>query len=85
MSARFTRIPAAMREVSYHAVPERALTARLDGSVAYERSDGEVGLVPAGGFVLVEDTRANGHTSLFHREVIVFWFTLLNGLDLPSG
>jgi hypothetical protein len=29
---RFTRIPAVMHEVSYHTVPERVLTVRLDGS-----------------------------------------------------
>ena len=46
---RFTRIPAAMREVSWHTVPERVLTVRLDGSVEYETSDGEVGDVAAGG------------------------------------
>jgi hypothetical protein len=39
---RFTRIPADMREVGWHTVPERVLTVRLDGSVEYETSDGEV-------------------------------------------
>ncbi len=39
---RFTRIPATMHEVGYHTVPERVLTVRLDGSVEYETSDGEV-------------------------------------------
>lgn len=29
---RFTAIPAAMREVGYHTVPERVLTVRLDGA-----------------------------------------------------
>ena len=53
---RFTRIPAGVRQVSWHTVPERVLTVRLDGSVEYETSDGEVRYVPAGGFVLVEDT-----------------------------
>jgi hypothetical protein len=33
---RFTRIPAAMHEVSFHTVPERVLTVRLDGAVEYE-------------------------------------------------
>jgi hypothetical protein len=60
---RFTRIPAAMHEVGYHTVPERVLTVRLDGSVEYETSDGEVRHVQAGSFVLVEDTHGKG-TSL---------------------
>jgi hypothetical protein len=42
-------------------VPERVLTVRLDGAVEYETSDGEVRHVPAGGFVLVEDTHGKGH------------------------
>jgi hypothetical protein len=46
----FARIPAAMREVGYHTVPERVLTVRLDGSVEYETSDGEVRHVQAGSF-----------------------------------
>jgi hypothetical protein len=37
---RFTRIPAGMRQVSWHTVPERVLTVRLDGAVEYETSDG---------------------------------------------
>ncbi|HVP12359.1 MAG TPA: hypothetical protein VMV94_14370 [Phycisphaerae bacterium] len=37
-----TRIPAGMRDVGWHSVPERMLTVRLDGSVEYETSDGEV-------------------------------------------
>ena len=57
---RFARIPAAMREVGYHTVPERVLTVRLDGSVEYETSDGEVRHVQAGSFVLVEDGTAVG-------------------------
>jgi hypothetical protein len=31
---RFTRIPAGMRQVGWHRVPERVLTVRLDGSIA---------------------------------------------------
>jgi hypothetical protein len=60
---RFTRIPGAMRELGYHTVPERVLTARLDGAVEYEASDGEMRQVPAGVFVLVEDThgKATSH------------------------
>ena len=53
---RLTRIPAGMREVAWHTVPEPVLTVRLDGSVEYETSDGEVRHVQAGSFVLVEDT-----------------------------
>jgi hypothetical protein len=60
---RFTRIPAAMHEVGAHTVPERVLTVRLDGAVEYETSDGEVRHVPAGSFVLVEDTHGKGHIS----------------------
>lgn len=36
---------------------------RLDGSVEYETSDGEVRRVQAGSFVLVEDTHGKGHLS----------------------
>jgi hypothetical protein len=36
---RLTRIPAGMREVAWHTVPEPVLTVRLDGSVEYETSD----------------------------------------------
>lgn len=39
---RITHIPAGMREVAWHGVPEPVLTVRLDGSVEYETSDGEV-------------------------------------------
>ena len=49
-----------MREVAWHTVPEPALTVRLDGSVEYETSDGEVRHVQAGSFVLVEDTHGKG-------------------------
>jgi hypothetical protein len=51
---RITRIPAGMREVSRHRVPDSVLTVRLDGSVEYETSDGEVRHVPAGSFVLYQ-------------------------------
>jgi hypothetical protein len=37
---RFTRIPAGMPQVSWHTVPERVLTVRLDGAVESETSDG---------------------------------------------
>jgi hypothetical protein len=83
---RFTRIPAAMREVGYHTVPERVLTVRLDGAVEYETSDGETGHVQAGNFVLVEDTHGKGHISRHSAEAqTVIWIALPNGLDLPSG
>ncbi len=83
---RFTRIPAAMHEVGCHTVPGRILTVRLDGSVEYETSDGEVRQVPAGGFVLVEDTHGKGHISRHSAEAqTVIWITLPNGLDPPAG
>jgi hypothetical protein len=83
---RFTRIPAAMHAVGYHTVPERVLTVRLDGSVEYETSDGEVRQVQAGSFVLVEDTHGKGHISRHSKEAqTVLWIALPNGLDLPSG
>jgi len=63
LHVRMTRIPAAMHEVGYHTVPERVLTVRLDGSVEYETSDGEVRHVQPGGFVLVEERTERG-TSL---------------------
>ena len=60
------------------------LTVRLDGSVEYETSDGEVRHVPAGSFVLVEDTHGKGHLSRHSAEAqTVIWISLPNGLDLP--
>lgn len=83
---RFTRIPAGMRPVSWHTVPERILTVRLDGSVEYETSDGEVRRVGAGGFVLIEDTHGRGHLSRHSQDAqTVLWITLPNGLDVPSA
>ena len=83
---RFTRIPAGMREVGWHTVPDSVLTVRLNGSVEYETSDGEVRHVPAGSFVLVEDTHGKGHISRHSaEEQTVLWITLPNGLDVPSG
>lgn len=82
----FARIPAAMREVGFHAVPERTLAVRLDGAVEYETSDGEVPHVQAGNYVLIEDTHGKGHISRHSSEVqTVIWIRLPNGLDLPSG
>ena len=65
---RFTRIPAGMDEVGWHTVPERVLTVRLDGSVEYETSDGDVRQVSAGSFVLVEDRHGKGHLSRHSAE-----------------
>lgn len=79
---RFTRIPAGMRQVDWHTVPDRVLTVRLDGAVEYETSDGEIRAVPAGTFVLVEDTHGKGHLSRHSPEAqLVLWISLPNGLD----
>jgi hypothetical protein len=83
---RVTRIPAGMREVAWHTVPEPNLAVRLDGSVEYETSDGEVRHVQAGSFVLVEDTHGKGHLSRHSAEAqTVIWISLPNGLDLPPA
>lgn len=83
---RFTHIPAGMREVAWHTVPESVLTVRLDGSVDYETSDGEVRHVQAGSFVLVEDTHGKGHLSRHSEEAqTVIWISLPNGLDWPPA
>jgi hypothetical protein len=79
-----TEIPAGMREVAWHTVPAPNLTVRLNGAVEYETSDGEVRHVPAGSFVLVEDTHGKGHLSRHSPEAqTVIWISLPNGLDLP--
>lgn len=81
---RFTRIPPGMSQVDWHTVPDRVLTVRLDGSVEYETSDGEVRKVAAGGFVLVEDTHGKGHLSRHSSDSqLVLWISLPNGLDEP--
>jgi len=83
---RLTRIPAGIREVAWHTVPESNLCVRLDGSVEYETSDGERRPVPAGSFVLVEDTYGKGHLSRHSAEAqTVIWISLPNGLDLPAA
>jgi hypothetical protein len=83
---RLTRIPAGMRAVDWHTVPEPVLTVRLDGSVEYETSDGEVRQVSAGSFVLVEDTHGKGHLSRHSAEAqTVIWISLPNSLDLPPA
>lgn len=82
---RITHIPAGMREVAWHGVPAPVLTVRLDGSVEYETSDGEIRNVSAGSFVLVEDTHGKGHLSRHSPEAqTVIWITLPNGLESPS-
>ncbi len=81
---RFTRIPAGMHPVGWHTVPGRELTARLDGSVEYETSDGEVRKVNAGEFALVEDTHGKGHLSRHSPgSQLVLWISLPDGLDEP--
>lgn len=83
---RFTHIPAGMREVAWHRVPEPVLTVRLDGSVEYETSDGERRHVPAGSFVLVEDTHGKGHLSRHSPEAqTVIWISLPGGLEVPGA
>jgi hypothetical protein len=82
---RFTHIPAGMREVAWHTVPEPVLTIRLDGSVEYETSDGQVRGVEAGSFVLVEDTHGKGHISRHSPEAqTVIWISLTRGLTFPT-
>jgi hypothetical protein len=83
---RFTRIPAGMREVGWHTVPERNLSVRLDGAVEYETSDGDVRQVAAGSFVLCEDTHGKGHISRHSQEAqTVLWIFLPQGLDQPGS
>ncbi|MGJ0208819.1 hypothetical protein SD208_09910 [Ochrobactrum sp. BD67] len=83
---RITHIPAGMREVAWHKVPEPVLTVRLDGSVEYETSDGEIRHVSAGSFVLVTDTHGKGHLSRHSPEAqTVIWISLPYGLELPPS
>ncbi|KQW31182.1 hypothetical protein ASE36_02570 [Rhizobium sp. Root274] len=80
---RFIHIPAGMREVSWHTVPEPVMTVRLDGAVDYETSDGERRHVGPGSFVLVEDTHGKGHLSRHSPEAqTVLWISLPQGLVL---
>lgn len=82
---RLTFIPAGMREVAWHTVPEPVLTIRLDGAVDYETSDGDRRHVTAGSFVLVEDTFGKGHLSRHSPEAqTVIWISLPEGLELPD-
>jgi hypothetical protein len=81
---RFTRIPAGAGQVEWHTVPERVLTVRLDGWAEYQTSDGDERLVPAGGFVLFEDTHGKGHKSRHSpEEQTVIRISLPRGLDHP--
>ena len=83
---RFTRIPAGMRQVEWHTVPEPVLTVRLDGAVEYETSDGDVRNVSAGSFVLVEDTHGKGHLSRHSpHPQLVLWISLPDGLEGPAS
>ena len=81
---RFTRILAGARQVDWHTVPGRVLTVRLEGSADYHTSDGERRHVPAGSFVLFEDTHGKGHkTDQSPQEQTVMWISLPHGLDQP--
>ena len=78
---RFTRIPSGAGEVDWHTVPERVLTVRLDGSAEYQTSDGDNRHVPAGSFVLFEDTHGKGHKSRHSPKAqTVIWIRLPGGL-----
>ena len=80
----FTRIPAGARQVDWHTVPGRVLTVRLDGSAEYQTSDGDQRHVPAGSFILFEDTHGKGHkTEHSPEEQTVIWINLPRGLDPP--
>jgi hypothetical protein len=81
---RFVHVPAGVRETGWHTPPGRVLAVWLDGVVEFETSDGEVRRVPAGGFVLVEDTHGKGHVSRHPTEgQSVILITLPAGLDQP--
>ena len=81
---RLTRIPSGAGQVDWHTVGERVLTVRLDGSADYQTSDGGKRHVPAGGFILFEDTRGKGHKSRHSpQEQTVIWISLPRGLDQP--
>ena len=84
---RFAHIPAGVREAGWHTSPGRLLAVWLDGIVEFETSDGEIRHVPAGGFVLVEDTHGKGHISRHPLEgQTAILIMLPDGLDLqPSS
>ena len=82
---RFTRIPSGAQQVDWHTVAERVLTVRLDGSADYQTSDGDERCVPAGSFILFEDTHGKGHKSRHSsEEQTVIWISLPRGLDTPA-
>ena len=79
---RFTRIPAGARLVDWHTVPVRVLTVRLNGSAEYLTSDGGRRHVPAGSFILLEDTFGKGHkTEHSLEEQTVMWISLPHSFD----
>jgi hypothetical protein len=82
---RFFHVPAGLGEVGWHTPPGRVLAISLDGTVEFETSDGEMRHLPAGGYLLSEDTHGKGHISRFpvegHNFILI---TLPEGLDLPS-
>lgn len=80
----FTCIPAGAGQVDWHTVPGRVLTVRLDGSADYQTSDGDQRHVPAGGFILFEDTHGKGHRTVHspHAQTVI-WISLPRGLDQP--
>jgi hypothetical protein len=57
------RVPAGMREVSWHNPQGRKLVIWLTGEVEFETSDGEIRRLGAGSIVLAEDTTGKGHIS----------------------
>ena len=82
---RFVRVPAGVREAGWHTPPGRVLAVWLDGVVEFETSDREIRHVPAGHFVLVEDTHGKGHISRHPMEgQSVLLISLPEGLDLPN-
>lgn len=82
---RITQIPAGMRQVEWHTVPDRMLTVRLNGAVEYETSDGDTRHVDAGEFVLIEDIHGKGHLSRHSPAAqTVIWISLPDGLNAPS-
>lgn len=83
---RFVRVPPGVQEAGWHTPPGRVLAVWLDGVVEFEVSDGAVRQVPAGNFVLVEDTHGKGHISRHPLEgQTVLLITLPDGLDRRSS
>jgi hypothetical protein len=59
----FCRVPAGLREVSWHNPPRRKLVIWLTGEVEFETSDGDIRRLGAGSAVFAEDTTGKGHIS----------------------